>query len=241
MPEPLLLVTAAACLAIGGVAGWLWARQAHRAESSRQRLALQRALDEARIDPLTGVWNRKAFDENLPIQAAISRRYGTPLALVLVDADDLKAVNDRYGHVAGDEVLRRLARLLRESLREADLLMRLGGDEFALLLPQTDLQGATAAAARIVASSNERGAIPFSSPLEAGAAATLELRASLGVAELEPDEPPSELVKRADQALYRAKRSGGNCWFVADPSTVPATGRSGSSSRPDAGRELRPE
>ena len=229
-------------MALGAGLGWWWARRRFDVVFRCQQQALETALAEARIDPLTAIGNRKAFEESLSIQVAISRRYQTPCALVLIDVDDLKAINDRGGHAAGDEALRRMAGLLRSTLRESDLLMRLGGDEFALILPHTELVGAQAAASRLVSQLSG----PGERSLDGGGGSRV-LKASLGVAELRPDESADDLVSRADQAQYAAKRAGGNRICVHDgvgpvdaAVTVPATGRSDSSFPPDGDRADRP-
>lgn len=206
MPELLLLVSTAGALAVGALAGWYGAQRLGRGERKRWERALQLAIDEARTDPLTKLWNRRAFDEQLAIQVAVAERYGTPCAIVLIDIDELKAVNDRAGHHAGDATLQQLADLLRDSSRAADLVMRIGGDEFALLLPQTDLAGALTVATRII----ERVAVPRRETTSGAAAPPFDLRVSLGVAAYRRDEPAADLVKRADQALYHAKQTGGH-------------------------------
>lgn len=204
MPDLVLLVTSAAALGIGVFAGWSWAQRRFGVERERWEDALQRSIDEARTDPLTGLWNRRAFDEQLAIQTAVAERYGVPCALVLIDVDSLKSVNDRAGHEAGDGALRQLADLLRSNLRAADLAMRVGGDEFALILPQTDLAGAKFVAERLLARSQARqdqttvGSNPF------------ELRVSLGVAAHSREESTTDLRTRADRALYQAKQAGGD-------------------------------
>jgi diguanylate cyclase (GGDEF)-like protein len=211
MPDLLLLLSTAGGLVIGAIAGWLWAQKRNQREQARSKLALQQALGEARTDPLTKLWNRRAFDEQLAIQTAVAQRYDTPCALILIDIDDLKAVNDRAGHSAGDAALQQLADLLRDSSRSADLAMRLGGDEFALILPQTDLAGALIVATRIV----ERVAVTRRETTTGGAA-PLELRVSLGVAAHLRDEATADLVTRADQALYNAKHAGGHRIYMHD-------------------------
>jgi GGDEF domain-containing protein len=108
--------------------------------------------EQAMIDPLTGVSNRRGFERALEIELARSLRRGHPLALVIVDLDDFKQVNDRHGHGVGDGVLVSLAERLRDAVRSADSVARLGGEEFALLLPETDLDGALTVAERARAS-----------------------------------------------------------------------------------------
>jgi len=113
----------------------------------RRILAQQQSLltslhAESRTDALTGRLNRRAFDEEIARRAAESRRTGNPLALVMLDIDQFKAVNDTYGHAAGDKILKGVANVLTNSLRESDIVARIGGEEFALLLPNTNLRAA---------------------------------------------------------------------------------------------------
>lgn len=205
MPDLLLLASTAGALMVGALAGWIFAQRRIADERNRWQQTLQLSLDEARTDHLTQLWNRRAFDEQLAIQTAVAERYGTPCAVILIDIDDLKSINDLAGHHAGDAVLKQLAELLRDGSRAADLAMRLGGDEFALLLPQTDLPGALVVAARILerVSDAQRGTTPSGALLP-------ELRTSLGVAAHHREESAADLVKRADRALYHAKQTGGH-------------------------------
>jgi diguanylate cyclase (GGDEF)-like protein len=157
-------------------------------------------------DGLTGLANRRSFDAYLAAQVALARRRGAPLALVMVDVDDFKGYNDRHGHQAGDECLRQVAAALRACCRRpGDMAARYGGEEFAMVLPDTDLAGATrlAEAARAavtqLALPHARDASPFVS-------------ISGGVAVLSRDAAKGEarLVAAADQALYLAKGQGRN-------------------------------
>lgn len=215
MPDLPLLTSTACALAIGTLVGWLWARWQMGGERERWQRTLQLSIDEARTDPLTKLWNRRAFDEQLAIQTAVAERYGTPCAIVLIDIDDLKSLNDRGGHQAGDAALQQLADMLRDSSRAADLAMRLGGDEFALLLPQTDVAGALVVATRIA----DRLAAPQQESTTVGTP-PLELQASLGVAAHFRDETAADLVKRADLALYQAKQAGGRRVCMHDGAAV---------------------
>lgn len=145
-------------------------------------------------DPLTGLYNRRFFDESLTQNVETARRYGRPLSLVLFDLDNLKQINDTCGHAAGDDALKTFARLLQQTARKADLACRIGGDEFALLLPETPLSS--------VWKFTER----FFQTLETAAGCNgksrrWKLSASAGVAAL----PSENLFGDADQELLRAK------------------------------------
>ena len=156
----------------------------------------------SRRDGLTGLPNRRAFDEELAREVPRATRAGAPLAVVVLDVDRFKAVNDLHGHAAGDAVLREVAARARAGVRAGDLAARIGGEEFALLLPGADLAGAHELAERL------RAAIA-TAPFEAEGK-TLEVTASLGCAALAAGEPPEALLARADARLYEAKRTGRN-------------------------------
>ena len=153
----------------------------------------ERRAHESRHDPLTDLANRRAYDERLSKEVARSVRYGRPLSLVLIDLDCFKAVNDRDGHPAGDEVLRRVAAILRGT-RIADDCFRVGGDEFALLLPDTPWEGAQRVARRISEQVREAG-------LGGGA-----VGASCGIAVCTGPDPLA-LHQEADAQLMRAKQA----------------------------------
>lgn len=153
----------------------------------------------ATTDGLTGLRNHRAFQERLAEEVTRANRYQTALSVVLLDVDQFKTYNDTYGHPAGDEVLRKVAGLLRENARETDVAARYGGEEFILILPETEREGATIIAERI------RGAI------ESAAWPDRAVTASLGVATLGlTHDNGSALVTGADEALYRSKASGRN-------------------------------
>ena len=160
-----------------------------------------------RVDGLTGAGNRRSFDQSLAKEWRRARRDGRPLALVLVDIDRFKAFNDGYGHLAGDDALRRVADALTGTLRRpADLLARYGGEEFAALLPGNDLAGAEQAAEGM------REAVEALSIEHQGSDAADVLTVSLGVAARIPEQDagPDALVAAADAALYEAKAEGRN-------------------------------
>lgn len=158
----------------------------------------------ANRDYLTGAWSRRAFFERAPFELARSRQAGETLSLLLIDVDHFKAINDRFGHAAGDQVLVDIVRKGEALLRGIDYLGRIGGEEFAVLLAGANGQAARAAAERLQATLQTR-------PLPAahgynGAPYTV----SIGLAVLKESESFEELMQRADAALYRAKAAGRN-------------------------------
>ena len=172
--------------------------------------ALARQHDLAIHDGLTGVHNRVALLDALKRHLAQSRRSGTPLALLMIDIDHFKAVNDRHGHLAGDEVLRQVARLAGQRLRHADFLARYGGEEFLALLPGTD-----AAGARVVAEAVRQGIAERPMLVDGQAIA---VTVSVGVCAAVPGNTPGAadaLIAASDQALYQAKAQGRNRVVVA--------------------------
>lgn len=148
-------------------------------------------------DPLTNVLNARAFADRLGQELERNRRYPRPLALIYMDLDDFKVINDTHGHQTGDAVLRLVADAMRTSVRTADVVGRLGGDEFAVLMPETDAQLADAAAKRLVAS------------LRNVFQGTPNVTASIGVVACTATEASTDdLLRRADQAMYDAKKAG---------------------------------
>lgn len=152
---------------------------------------------QADLDALTGLHNHRYFHETLERECARARRYERRLALIVVDIDDFKSVNDRIGHLAGDDVLAAVAERLRSVVRGADVACRIGGDEFAVILPEASLPDAERLYGRI------ENAI--ASGLTAGG---VRLHVSAGVAELGPKDDAVSLFQRADEALYRSKAGG---------------------------------
>ena len=160
-------------------------------------------------DGLTGLLNHRSFYQRLGEEIVRARRYNIPLSLVILDTDCLKRLNDRYGHLTGDELLRVFAQLIAGTVRKSDIVARYGGDEFAILLPHTTAEAALALCERM---RRRIAAHPF-----VAGSAIEQLGASFGVAGYDPlvDADESELVRRADQALYRAKMGGRNRIEVA--------------------------
>jgi diguanylate cyclase (GGDEF)-like protein len=172
-----LVIGSAVFYAVGG-----------RALMRSHRSALQRAT----LDGLTDLPNQRAFHDELPQAVASATRHRVPLALAVLDLDDFKYLNDRYGHPRGDALLRRVASVLRAA-RSGDRAYRIGGDEFALLLPHTDSEGARTVGRRLTRALGEEGAA-----------------VSVGVSLLHAGQGAEALRAEADAALYEAKRRGGN-------------------------------
>lgn len=178
------------------------------AQTQRQLLRANRELkrNEATIqelmhtDSLTGIGNRRRLDEALAAEVERSRRYQHPLCLLIADLDHFKDVNDRHGHLVGDQILKQFALLLRGHCRQTDLAARFGGEEFVILLPATSLESAAACAERI---RRQLDAQPL-------VKAVGRITASFGVAMLAGGETGEDLLRRADQALYRSKKEGRN-------------------------------
>jgi diguanylate cyclase (GGDEF)-like protein len=169
-------------------------------EAARAQMA-QLAV-RAEIDPLTDVLNRRGFERELKRSLAYVKRHGTSAALVFIDLDEFKRVNDRHGHAAGDAVLKAVAMLLNRHVRASDLVARLGGDEFALLLWNCDEADATAKAETV-----EDAIARTTATHKTGtsASATLSVGASCGATMLLPLDRPGELLERADRAMYARK------------------------------------
>jgi diguanylate cyclase (GGDEF)-like protein len=182
------------------LAEWLASQAAIALENARLHHAVQR---QAITDELTGLVNRRRFFEAMEAEITRARELGRPLSVILADLDRFKRVNDRFGHPAGDEVLKEFARRLRAHSREVDVAGRLGGEEFALLLPETDLEGAAVGAERL------RGSLSGSS-LTLTTGEKLSVTASFGVAQLSVGQSADDLLRRCDLALYRAKAEGRN-------------------------------
>jgi two-component system, cell cycle response regulator len=163
------------------------------------------ARELADVDALTGLHNRRYFHETLAREVARAKRYGRTLALILLDLDDFKSVNDRIGHLGGDEVLAEIGERMRSVVRSADVACRIGGEEFAVLLPESNLEDAEQLYERLaVAVAN--------GPI--GDAGRLSL--SGGITHLRPDDDRTSVFERADDALYRAKSDGKGRAHVAD-------------------------
>ena len=161
--------------------------------------AFRQVREAADRDPLTGLANRRSLDQMLGHFLEERERTGQPLLLVIADLDHFKQVNDTWGHAIGDQALTQFAALLQNQCRSVDLVARFGGEEFVVLLPGTNLGTVTLVAERL------RNNVRLATPVELGQYC---LTASFGVAEAAPDETASQVLKRADLALYQTKSLG---------------------------------
>ncbi len=164
-----------------------------------QYLNSKKLMELSALDPLTGAYNRAKFDKELGKLVAISKRYHTPLSLIIFDLDNLKFINDNYGHLVGDQILIVVTKIIQNAIRETDLLARWGGDEFMLLLTNTGEDDAIQLAQRI------RKLIAGHKFRKVG-----YVSGSFGVAMLAENEDPISFFYRADQMLYLAKKAGKN-------------------------------
>jgi diguanylate cyclase (GGDEF)-like protein/PAS domain S-box-containing protein len=172
----------------------------------RLEIDLRRRADR---DPLTDLLNRSAFERELERELSLASRYRTPCAMLVLDVDNLKSVNDVHGHLAGDGVLRAVAMALQKRLRQTDIAGRLGGDEFGVLLPQADEAAARTVAGEILAAVRAHEIAPGGG----GGSASV----SLGIAIVKiPGLRTSDVFRCADQAMYRGKNSGGDRMLVVD-------------------------
>ncbi|MGZ8229357.1 MAG: GGDEF domain-containing protein [Burkholderiales bacterium] len=174
---------------------------------TRQRLAevtreLERTVELARTDPLTGQWNRRGMDEIITHEIARTRRTKEPFSIAILDVDHFKKVNDDYGHVVGDQALMHLVAIAKSSIRESDVICRYGGEEFVVVLPGANVEGARYVIDRMRVRL-ENTPLPLNNQ-------TLTIRFSAGVAEVQPGEAPAQLLERADRALHEAKHTGRN-------------------------------
>ncbi|TET84029.1 MAG: diguanylate cyclase [Desulfobacteraceae bacterium] len=187
-----------------------------RLNTGKRVLELERSLkdanEEIRIlsitDPLTGTYNRGYLTERLPQEIKRARRYSRALSIILCDIDHFKKVNDTYGHLVGDRVLKDFAQCIRHSIRQdVDWTARYGGEEFLIVLPETDVNGASVMAERLKSELSQR--------VTETQGKKISITASFGVAGFGPDTPdemisPEAMISKADKYLYQAKREGRN-------------------------------
>ncbi len=172
--------------------------------TERLRDNVQMSIEMAITDALTGLYNRRYMETHIETLVEQAAARGKPLAVLVLDIDYFKSVNDTHGHDAGDDVLREFALRMRKSIRGIDLACRLGGEEFVVVMPETDMAVATMVAERL---RRRIASEPF--PIQQGKR-SIEVTISIGIAALGPQDDSAKVLKRADQALYRAKRDGRN-------------------------------
>jgi len=168
-------------------------------ESLQRGLEYEDLFERASHDMLTGLFNRRVFDERIKGMIESARRYNRPLTMLSMDLDHFKDINDTHGHQAGDEVLKSVARVLTEAVRSTDLLVRMGGDEFLLVLDNTDKINAQVLAERLCRAIDG---------LNVRADKKVKLGVSIGLAQLRESETLSQWLERADDILYHAKANG---------------------------------
>lgn len=184
---------------VAGLLTFIFAYRTRRQRDQLQILAIQ--------DPLTGARNRRAMNEELKIAVALNRRHGSKFAILVMDLDHFKRINDTFGHQAGDQVLTDFVELIKKSSRKEDRLFRFGGEEFLMLLPNTDKAGLLAAAKHLHNQIAQHLLGPDG-----------PVTMSIGGAILRTGEDWESWLQRADQRLYRAKGAGRNCTVADDAS-----------------------
>lgn len=210
------------------------ARKELEAEAKRLLIEMERL---AIIDPLTGVFNRRYFNNRVMEELERANRYEHPLALMLMDIDHFKQINDTYGHPVGDKVLQSIAELCRKNLRGTDIIGRYGGDEFVFLLPETQIRNPTVPTEKLHATTMPTDASAVAERLRQEIArtgietdqGTIQITVSLGIAglselgrerEMSPqsrEQQLAQLIAHADTALYSAKEAGRNCVKIFQP------------------------
>jgi diguanylate cyclase (GGDEF)-like protein len=196
-----IVTLAIVCGAVSALAvGVMVATSGHRVGTLL--VLVERLNRSTRFDPLTGVANRGYLEERLRNEVHRAARFGHPLSIAMIDIDDFKRVNDTFGHQAGDEALRTVARIIERELRSIDVVGRYGGEEFLAILPETPLDGA------VVAMNRMRSAVERAQ-LTAGVPSRLTVSAGVASHSVHGWEP-EDLVRSADDALYIAKHRGKN-------------------------------
>ncbi|MFC1665943.1 GGDEF domain-containing protein [Pseudomonadota bacterium] len=160
------------------------------------------ALEFARKDPLTGIYNRAALEEAMDREVNFAHRHKSELSLIILDIDSFKSINDKYGHTVGDAVLLRIVTHLTGVVRKSDFVARYGGEEFIVLMGSTDSKGALVLAQRILEKVASESVIENGEPIK--------VTVSLGISSLNSQDNPKSLLERADKNLYRAKLEGRN-------------------------------
>jgi len=173
---------------------------------SQHKLLEEKLRQLSITDGLTGLYNQRHFHVCIADELARAHRYHRPLSMICLDLDNLKQINDRYGHLEGDNLLRMVGVLLKETIRRSDQAFRYGGDEFFMLLPETDLKQAKVTAQRVRRAFAERCLVGL---VDKGRALP-RLSLSIGVVARDAEVKPEALIKRADLAMYAAKQQGGD-------------------------------
>jgi diguanylate cyclase (GGDEF)-like protein len=161
------------------------------------------------VDSLTGLYNYRFLRDFLQKESRRANRHGEMFSVILIDIDDFKSINDKFGHLAGDMVLQHTAKMMLEVLRQEDIAVRYGGDEFMIILPETDLEGAKRCADRVLALMKESTLYVHDTPLH--------VSYSMGLATFGYHSKESLLLlELADRALYEAKKAGKGCWRTTE-------------------------
>ncbi|VAX14298.1 diguanylate cyclase (GGDEF domain) [hydrothermal vent metagenome] len=172
------------------------------------RKQLENEREQAMKDGLTGLFNRRAYDQYIKDELARFKRYASPFVLAVWDVDRFKTVNDQYGHAAGDKVLKIIADIIAENIRETDIVARYGGEEFVIIMPETKIEAAYTSLEKLNRMIKNCG---FHFRGE-----RVEVTASCGITESRPDDTPESIFQRADKALYQAKEMGRNRCLMAE-------------------------
>jgi diguanylate cyclase (GGDEF)-like protein len=169
----------------------------------------ERTQHQARTDGLTGLVNHKTFYEMLERELWRSRRFKEQISLIMVDVDNLKHINDHYGHRAGDKVIKEISQRIKETIRQVDIAARYGGDEFAIILPNTSLTDATVVAERLVGLVAQTPVVWRKDEIA--------ISISVGIGQLDENDTPDDIASRSDKALYSAKKAGKNTFKIYQP------------------------
>lgn len=171
--------------------------------SISNQIALRKLINSSRIDELTGLWNRKMFNEVLEKELKISNRTKLPVTLIIGDIDHFKKVNDEFGHDIGDEILKSISKVLSESIRSTDTVARWGGEEFAFILPNTTMEGTVEVINKIMTSLHNMNHDKVNN-----------ITMSFGLSSYILDEDHAKIFKRADDALYESKNTGRDKYMI---------------------------
>ena len=165
-------------------------------------------MQHATLDALTGLNNRHQFEIRLKQEYAGAKRQNKPLCAMMLDIDFFKSINDTYGHATGDKVLKTVANVIKDKLREYDIPSRYGGEEFCILLPQTNIEEASIVAERLRSAVETKAIETFIEKDDSNK--NISVTISIGLSQLKETDMAEDLYKRADKALYEAKKTGRN-------------------------------